>query len=64
MTATTTGFSLTVNDRTFDVFYDRAVRLWTVIEMDEAQSQIGDAQYAQTRDMACVYVGLTAATPR
>jgi len=42
----------------YDVWYDRTVRSWVIQVKDREDNQVGDAQYAATRDLALIYVGL------
>ena len=56
------GTTLTVFNRRFDVFYDRGIRSWTIIEKNASGNQVGDASYAASHDMACVSVGILAAS--
>ena len=60
---TTQPDEFAIAGRRFRVFYDRAARVWTVLELNAAGDQIGDAQYSPTRDLALVYIGMTAAAP-
>lgn len=47
----------------YDIWYDRSVRSWTTLVKDADGNQVGPAQYAPTRDLALIYVGLEAARP-
>jgi hypothetical protein len=55
---------LEIFGRRFRIFYARAERVWTAIEVNAAGDQLGDAQFAATRDLALVGVGIDAARPR
>lgn len=40
---------------TADIFYDRKLRLWTVLMLDEEGNQTGDAEYAPSKELAQQY---------
>ena len=47
----------------YDIWYDRAERSWVIQVKDHDDNQVGNAQYAATRDLALISAGLEAARP-
>lgn len=57
-------YKVVVFGREFEVYYDPKYG-WTIVEQDKNGYQVGEAQYAESRDMAFVYVGIEASrTPK
>jgi hypothetical protein len=59
MTRARDGFQIEVYGRTFSMWYDRADRVWVIAQIDGAGNQIGEADYAASRDLALIYIGIT-----
>ena len=53
-----TGTRHEIGGHVYDIWYDRAVRSWVIQVKDHEDNQVGNAQYAATRDLALIYVGL------
>ena len=38
-----------------DIFYDRSIRLWTLLWKDEENNQVGDAEYYDSKMLAMYF---------
>jgi hypothetical protein len=44
--------TITINGKTFALFRDASIRLWTSYELDPQGNQIGPTEYAPTKRLA------------
>lgn len=51
-------YTVTVDGRKVEAFYDRSLRLWTAFRVDDKGYQISDAIYDVTKQLAIKYAGL------